>query len=209
VIHQNNKEKSNMTAVKTYLYKRPAHNTLTITSPDPSTGTPIVRGRHLVSAFAGIDMAVRAVAMNGQNLVEVLRIIRKLEKAMHREVALHAQYVEFTTVEKKIITDSILQFPWSRNAQELGHNLWIMWTSFLEGFDDTSDTYASTWLEYDPMNPPEEYATWKIKHAQDIATWESKVKEAEEAAAAKAASSKEPEPLVSGDFTQDATTPAA
>lgn len=194
-----------MTAVKTYLYKRPAHNTLTIMSVDPETKTQVVQGRHLISAFAGMDMAVRGVAMNGQNLVEVLRIIRKLEKAMHRQIMLHAQYVEFTAIEKKIITDSILQFPWSKNAQELGHNLWITWTTFLEGFDDSSDVYASTWLEYDPMNPPEEYAAWKIQHAKNISEWEAKVREAEETAASKV--TQESAPPVSMDATQDATTP--
>lgn len=188
-------------ATKTYLYRRPKHNVLTLVNKDPETGTLFPQGQQLISAFAGIDLAVRGVSMNNGALVECLRILRKIEKVGHREVALQHEYIEFTEAEKKIIETSVLGFGWSKHAQEIGHNLWVSWTSFLEGFDPESETYAEAWIAYDPMNPPAAYVESKRKVEAAREKYEAEVLKAEEEALAKAKSEQnviettpEPEP---------------
>lgn len=174
-------------AAKTYLYRRPKHHVLNLINKDPKTGTLIHEGQQLISAFAGIDLAVRGVSMNNGALVECLRILRKIEKAGHREVALQYEYIEFTEAEKKIIETSVLGFGWSKHASEIGHNLWVSWMAFLEGFDPESETYKEAWLEYDPMNPPPAYVESKRRVEAAREKYEAEVRKAEEEAIAKKA----------------------
>lgn len=194
-----------MTAT-TYLYKRPTHSILRVVDNDPVTNTPIVKQEHYVSAFNGIDLAVRAVSMNNGHLAEALRIIRKLEKASHRDPKLHAQYVEFTAQEKKIIEDSVLGFDWSKFCTQNNTTLWTNWTGFLEGFVSETEIYEKTWLSFDPKNPPSEYAAWLLEHEKNLAAYDAEVRAATEAAAKKAEATKDEAPkqdsgVVEGEFT--------
>ena len=178
------------TAVKTFLYKRPKHSQLQLVQKDKDTGTLIQQGIQPVSAFAGIDAAVRGVSLGGGNLHESLRILRKLEKASHREFNLHPMYVEFTSAEKDIIVNSVNQFNWSKLCADIGHNLWTNWLDFLAGFVSDDELFAQTWIEYDPTNPPAEYAAWKIEYAEALAAYNKAVEEAEARAAATLAQTK-------------------
>jgi hypothetical protein len=195
--------------METYLYKRPQHFLLRIIANDPDTNTQILKGEQAISAFAGIDIAVRGVSMNNGQLADSLRIIRKLEKASHRETSLHDLYVEFTAQERKIIEASVIGFDWSKFCAQNNTNLWINWIEFLEGFIEGTDTNKATWTVFDPKNPSEDYASWKLAHAELIESYNAEVKAAELRAAAKAAEAKTAEAqapktdtsVVEGDFT--------
>lgn len=171
----------------TYLYKRPNHSIIRVVDTDKDTGTPIVKAEHYVSAFTGIDLAVRSVSMSGGKIADALRIIRKLEKASHRDVNLHSLYVEFTAHEKKIIETSALEFDWSKFCASNNTNIWINWLLFLEGFVEGTETHLKTWIPFDPKDPPAEYATWLLEHEKRIQAYDAEVRAATEAAAKKEA----------------------
>lgn len=171
-----------------FLYKRPNHvNVITESAKDPKTGTLIVKKQTLVSAFVGIDIAVRGVSIGGNTMVEALRVLRKIEKSSHAVANLQDRYLILKPGERKLIETSVTTFNWSKYCTDSGINLWINWLEFLEGFDPESESYAATWISYDPMNPPEEYATWKTQHTADIAKYNERVANAEKAAATKKA----------------------
>ena len=171
---------------KLFLYKRPNHATvITDSEKDPKTGTLLIKKQMAVSAFVGIDIAVRGVSIGGTTMVEALRILRKIEKASHDVPNLQDRYLILKPSERKIVETSVTTFNWSKFCTENGINLWTSWLDFLNGFDPEADEYASTWLEYDPMNPPIEYATWKLQHDKDIAAYNDRIAKAEAAAAAK------------------------
>lgn len=185
----------------TYLYKRPNHSVIRVVDTDPITKTQIVKEEHYVSALIGIDLSVRSVSMNGGTLADALRIIRKIEKAAHRDTRLHAMYVEFTAKEKKIIEDSVLGFDWSKFCATNNTNIWTNWIGFLEGFIAETETYGKTWIPFDPKNPPVEYATWLLEHEKAVAAYDAEVRAATEAAAKKAEAPKQDTSVAEGEFT--------
>lgn len=167
-----------------FLYKRPNHvNVITESAKDPKTGTLIVKKQTLVSAFVGIDIAVRGVSIGGNTMVEALRVLRKIEKSSHAVANLQDRYLILKPGERKLIETSVTTFNWSKYCTDSGINLWINWLEFLEGFDPEAEDYASTWLAYDPLKPPAEYAAWKLQHEKDIALYNERVALAEQAAA--------------------------
>jgi hypothetical protein len=175
-----------------FLYKRPDHaKVITETAKDPKTGTLIVKKQSLVSAFVGIDIAVRGIAIGGNTMVEALRVLRKIEKSSHAVANLQDRYLILKQSERKIVETSVTTFNWSKFCTDNGINLWVNWLEFLDGFDPESDEYSNTWLAYDPLTPPAEYAAWKVQHDKDIRDYDARVAAAENAAADKAASTKD------------------
>lgn len=175
-----------------FLYKRPDHaKVITETAKDPKTGTLIVKKQSLVSAFVGIDIAVRGIAIGGNTMVEALRVLRKIEKSSHAVANLQDRYLILKQSERKIVETSVTTFNWSKFCVDNGINLWINWLEFLDGFDPESDEYSNTWLAYDPLTPPAEYAAWKVQHDKDIRDYDARVAAAENAAADRAASTKD------------------
>lgn len=175
-----------------FLYKRPDHaKVITETAKDPKTGTLIVKKQSLVSAFVGIDIAVRGIAIGGNTMVEALRVLRKIEKSSHAVANLQDRYLILKQSERKIVETSVTTFNWSKFCTDNGINLWVNWLEFLDGFDPESDEYSNTWLAYDPLTPPAEYAAWKVQHDKDIRDYDARVAAAENAAADRAASTKD------------------
>jgi hypothetical protein len=170
-------------STKTFLYKRPAHHMTKII--EKRGDVTMLAGELPTSAFVGIDAAIRGVAMGNNTLAIAIRILRKLEKAMHtHETSLHHLFVEFTEQEKQIICSAVNQFNWSEFAVQTGNTTWTRWIDFLEAFDTESDAHKSSWTEYDPLKPSVEYAEWRVQYAKDLAAYEQKVAEARAAALA-------------------------
>jgi hypothetical protein len=182
-------------AEKMYLYHRPNHAVVSDTDRDPETGTVIMRGKSLVSAFFGLDLAVRSVCLGAGTLAEALRVLRKIEKANHAVPQLQDRYLVLKPSERKLIEHACNTFNWSRFCEEQGMNIWTGWMEFLEGFDPESDVYAKTWISYDPLNPPTEYADWKLAHSTDLAHYNARVAAAEAAARDKGKASVEDAPV--------------
>lgn len=169
-------------AEKLFLYKRPNHAVVNDTDRDPATGTVIVKGKSLVSAFFGLDLAVRSVSLGGGTLAEALRVLRKIDKASHTIPQLQDRYLILKQSERKIVEHAVSTFNWSRFCEEQNMNIWISWVEFLEGFDTESDVYAATWLSYDALNPPAEFAEWKLSHSTALEKYNKQVADAEAAA---------------------------
>lgn len=164
---------------KTWLFRVPNPGVVRVVQPN-AEGVQTYMGDQLVSAFAGIDEAIRYVGFNGQNLVENLRLLRKFEKAAHkREPGLDFLYIEVTESEKNTIVSAGAGFNWSAYAAQTGNSLWIHWMDLLEIFDTESEAHARAFRVYDPMNPDAEYVEFKRWHAERLAAYEKQIAEAE------------------------------
>lgn len=166
---------------KIFLYKRPEHMPTKMVKRQD--GILVDAGVTYTSALIGLDAAVRGTSMGGGILVDSLRILRKIDAAVHQhEVKLHFKYTEFTEIEKEIITVAGINFDWSKYSIDSGNTSWIHWIEFLEGFDKESDTYRNTWIEYDPLHPDAGYAEWKENYKVLENEWNEKVEAARRAA---------------------------
>lgn len=173
---------------KAWLYHRPKHAAVTLVDKLPN-GNNVARGVQAVSAFTGIMEAVKATSMGNGQLIDSLRIIKKLDSAnQYPDANLIEEYVVFTEAEKALIIAAVTGFNWSKFVAESGNTVWTSWVEFLAGFNaEFEEEYARSWIAYDPLNPPVEFAEWKKKHAASKAEYEAKVAEAE----ARALASKE------------------
>ena len=173
-------------SAKHYLYRRPDHAIVKMPQRQPGSNTVLVTDC-AVSAFNGIEIALRGTKIGGGTLVESLRILRRIEEASHDVPKLEARYLVLKPSERKLIEEAVVQFDWSKFCADTGANLWTNWMEFLEGFDPESDRYAKTWIAFDPLNPPTEYADWKAKHTADLAAYNEAVAAAEAAKLSNAA----------------------
>lgn len=176
-------------SAKTYLYRRPDHAVVKMPQRTPGSNTVLVTDV-AVSAFQGIEIAVRGTSIGGGTLVEALRVLRKIEEASHDVPKLEARYLVLKPSERKLIEDAVAKFDWSKFCADTGANLWTNWMEFLEGFDPESEEHKKTWIAFDPLNPPAEYVDWKSKHTADLAMYNEAVAAAE---AAKLASTQTPQ----------------
>lgn len=173
-------------STKSYLYRRPAHINVRMVEKDPETGTNVEKGTQVVVAFAGISEAVKATSMQAGQLVDSIRLLKKLDAPFkHGVLELVDEYIVVTEAEKALMLNAVNSFNWSKFSADTGNTVWINWIGFLAGFNEEfTDEYKFTWTEYDPLNPPVEYAEWKLKHAAAVDARLAAIKQAEEAAVA-------------------------
>ena len=164
-------------AEKMFLYCRPNHTL--IKSPEKLPNGAVRYVQLAVSAFQGIEYAIRGTSLQAPTLIESLRVLRKFDAASHDVPALHARYVVLKQSERKLVEQAIAKFDWTRFATDNNMDVWLLWTEFLECVDSESEVYAKTWIEYDPMNPPAAFVQWKAEHEKRLAEYNKAVADAE------------------------------
>lgn len=169
-----------MASEKMYLYQRPKHNIIRVPERLPNGATRFVEAA--VSAFQGIEYAIRGTSLKEPTFVEALRVLRKIENASHEVPALQHRYLVLKPSERKLVEQAVTKFNWSEFCTNNTIDVWLQWGDFLEGFDSESDVYADTWQAFDPLNPTKEYAEWKQQHQIALEKYNQSVANAEAAA---------------------------
>lgn len=168
-----------MAIEKQYLYQRPKHTVIRVPDRLPNGATRFVEAA--VSAFQGIEYAIRGTSLKEPTFVEALRVLRKIEKASHEVPALQHRYLVLKPSERKLIEQAVTKFNWSEFCTNNNIDVWIQWGDFLDGFDSESDIYAETWQAFDPLNPTKEYAEWKQQHQTALEKYNQSIADAEAA----------------------------